>query len=141
MRTPVHVWIVGLLSVLWNAGGAYDYLMIQTENAGYLGMMSPEQLAFMQGAPLWFDAGWAIGVWGSVLGALLILLRIRYAFHTFVLSLLGMAVNSTYGYLIAEPGSLELSGTTGLVFSALIVVVLIFEIFYVRAMTIRGVFR
>ena len=26
-RTPAHLWIVGILSLLWNGFGAYDYLM------------------------------------------------------------------------------------------------------------------
>ena len=26
-RAPAHLWIVGILSLLWNAFGCYDYLM------------------------------------------------------------------------------------------------------------------
>ena len=28
-KTPVHLWIVGFLAVLWNSGGAYDYVATQ----------------------------------------------------------------------------------------------------------------
>ena len=30
-RTPVHLWIVGILALLWNLMGAFDYLATQLE--------------------------------------------------------------------------------------------------------------
>ena len=45
-RTPAHVWIVGILATLWNAFGAYDYIMTQTNNAAYLSQFSAEERAF-----------------------------------------------------------------------------------------------
>ena len=29
-RTPWHVWLVGVLSLLWNAYGGYDFIMTNT---------------------------------------------------------------------------------------------------------------
>ena len=40
-RTPVHLWIVGILSLLWNCFGAYDYLMTRTHNMEYLKTAMP----------------------------------------------------------------------------------------------------
>lgn len=141
MRTPIHVWLVGVLSLLWNGGGAYDYLMMQTKNAGYLEMLSDAQMAFMQGVPLWFDIGWAFGVWGSILGSILILLRSRFALHAFGLSLLGMLTTSVYSLLIASPGMMDIAGSGALMFSLLIVFVLLVLIVYTRLMARRGVLR
>jgi hypothetical protein len=31
-RTPVHVWIVGILSLLWSCVGCYDYVMTRMHN-------------------------------------------------------------------------------------------------------------
>jgi hypothetical protein len=141
MRTPIHVWLVGVLSLLWNGGGAYDYLMMQTKNAGYLEMLSDAQMAFMQGVPMWFDIGWAFGVWGSILGSILILLRSRFALHAFGLSLLGMLTTSVYSLLIASPGMMDIAGSGALMFSLLIVFVLLVLIVYTRLMARRGVLR
>ena len=33
-RTPAHLWIVGALATLWNAFGAYDYLMTRKRDTG-----------------------------------------------------------------------------------------------------------
>jgi len=31
-KTPIHLWVVGILAILWNSIGAVDYLMTQTQN-------------------------------------------------------------------------------------------------------------
>ena len=141
MRTPVHIWIVGAVSLLWNAGGAYDYLMTQLGNQAYLSMLTEEQASFMAARPTWFDAAWAFGVWGSVAGSLLLLLRSRYAAAAFGISLLGLIASSVWSYGIAEPSSLDLMGTFGLIFSLAIVVVLLALYFYARIMVARGHLR
>ena len=70
MRTPWHVWVIGILALVWNSGGAFDYWMTQTNNENYLSMLTEPQRAMLDARPVWFDVSWAIGVWGSVLGSL-----------------------------------------------------------------------
>jgi hypothetical protein len=41
-RTPVHLWIVGLLGLLWNGFGCYDYLMTRMRNLDYFRAMAPD---------------------------------------------------------------------------------------------------
>ena len=55
MKTPWHLWIVGLVTLLWNAMGAFDYVMIQTKNADYLTQFTPEQLPYFQSFPVWLQ--------------------------------------------------------------------------------------
>ena len=40
-RTPVHLWIVGVLALLWNGIGGYDYLMTRMRNIDYRARMMP----------------------------------------------------------------------------------------------------
>lgn len=141
MKTPLHLWIVGVVSLIWNAGGSYDYLMTQLKNETYLAMLTAPQRAFIDGVPVWFEASWAIGIWFSVLGSILLLCRSRLARTSFGFSFLGLAVSAVYSYGIASPSSLETSGTAALAFSAVIAVVLILLYFYARTMTQRGVLR
>ena len=97
MKAPWHLWVIGIVTLLWNAGGAYDYLMNQTKNEAYLAMMTPEQIAYFESYPTWTVAVWAFGVWGAVLGSVLLLLRSRFALWSFVASFAGMVVNMAYG--------------------------------------------
>jgi len=39
VRTPLHLWIVAALATVWNAFGAFDYLMTQTRNEAYLAVL------------------------------------------------------------------------------------------------------
>lgn len=141
MKAPIHLWIVGIVSLLWNAGGAYDYFMSKTQNAAYMEMLNAEQLAFLEGVPVWFSAAWAIGVWFSVIGSLLLLMRSRFAIGAFALSLLGLVVSSIYTYGLAEQRTFEAGGMAAVIFSIIIPVVLVLLLLYARAMTRRGVLR
>ena len=139
MKTPLHLWIVGVLALLWNAGGAYDYIMTQTNNAEYLAMLTEAQRAFLDGVPFWFEVVWAIGVWFSVAGAVLLLLRSRFAATAFSLSIAGLIGSSAYSFLIAEPSTLDLMSPAQAGFTAAIYIVLILLWIYARAMVRRNV--
>ena len=85
-RTPAHLWIVGALSLLWNGFGAYDYLMTRLHNMDYLASMggNPQQmLDYVEGLPMYAQVGWGLGVWGSLLGSVLLLMRSRYSVLAF----------------------------------------------------------
>jgi hypothetical protein len=61
-----------------------------------------EVLAYIDSFPVWAQSGWAFGVWGGLIGAILLLMRSRYAVWAFVLSLIGAVLG--LGYQIANPG-------------------------------------
>ncbi len=93
--TPMHLWIVGALSLLWNCFGGYDYTMTRLRNADYLAQMGDPNaiLAYVDRAPLYASIGWGLGVWGALLGSVLLLLRSRFAVHAFAVSLAGALVS------------------------------------------------
>lgn len=101
-RTPAHIWIVGILSLLWNCFGAYDYVMSHMRNMDYLGSMGMDAnrvLAYMDSMPLYGKFGWGLGVWAALLGSILLLMRSRYALYAFAASLIGMALSFGGQYL------------------------------------------
>ncbi|MCB2048877.1 MAG: hypothetical protein KDE32_11715 [Novosphingobium sp.] len=145
-RTPWHLWLVGILSLLWNAFGAWDYTATQMENREYLaaaaqsmGVSVDAVIAHFAAYPAWMDAAWALGVWGSVLGSILLLLRKRLAVIAFFISLFGLFVSTLYG--IATPiESMEQSAANWSMM-AVIWIVLIGLILYARSMVKRGHLR
>ena len=102
VRTPLHLWIVGVIALLWNAFGCVDYILTQTNNADYLAQFTDEQRAYMESFPIWVEAAWAVGVWGALLGALLLLMRSRWAVTAFALSLAGLALATLHNYALAS---------------------------------------
>jgi hypothetical protein len=104
-RTPAHLWIVGILSLLWNCFGAYDYTMSHMRNMDYLAKMGDPNvmLAYMDSMPMYAKFGWGLGVWAALLGSLLLLMRSRYAVHAFALSIVGMVLSFGGQYLGPTP--------------------------------------
>ena len=52
-RAPRHLWIVGVLAVLWNAVGAFDYSASQLRLDFYMSEFTPDQLAYFYAFPAW----------------------------------------------------------------------------------------
>ena len=139
-KTPWHVWVVGIVALLWNSVGAMDYFMTQTRNEGYLSQFTPEQLEYFYAFPTWLVALWAIAVWGGVLGALLLLARKRLAVPVFLVSLISMATTAVYNYGISS--GMEVVGDTfSLVFTAVIFVIALGLYLYARTMHAKGLLR
>ena len=140
-KTPVHLWIVGVVSLLWNAVGAFDYTMTKMQNPEYLAAFTPEQQAWFASFPLWANIGWALGVWGSVLGSLLLLARSRHAVSAFAVSLVGLAISCIYQFGLHYGDLMRLFGTFPMIFTAIIWVILIALYLYARKQAAAGVLR
>ena len=137
-QTPWHLWVISGLAVLWNAMGAFDYVMTQTGNEAYMSGFTPEQLAFFYGFPPWVVAAWAIAVWGGVLGALLLLLRRRLAVWVFLISLVAMVITTFHNYFLSN--GMEVVGDAfSLIFTATIFLIALALFLYARAMHKRNV--
>ena len=138
-RTPVHLWIVGVLSLLWNAMGAFDYLATQLRLEFYLRQFTPEQLAYFESFPAWAISGWAFGVWGAFVGSIGLLLRGAWSRWAFTASVAGMVVSTIYTFGLSNGA--EMSGTGGVIFMAVIWVVAILLLAYAFRQTKNGVLR
>lgn len=135
---PIHLWVVGILALLWNAMGAVDYLMTQTKNEAYMSQFTPEQLEFFYNFPAWVVMAWAIAVWGSVLATLLLLFRKKIASWVFLISTISMVVTMFQNYVLSN--GLEVSGDAfSLIFSALIFVISIALTIYAFVLGKRGI--
>jgi hypothetical protein len=142
---PIHLWIVGLLSLLWGAFGGYDYVMTRMRNTDYLAGMMPSVdpnafLAWIDSFPLWAQFGWGLGVWLGLIGAVLLLIRNRLAVPAFALSLIGAVLGLGYQIAMAPP----LAGAEGPMFSMMpwvIIAVALGLYLYARAQKASGVLR
>jgi hypothetical protein len=136
-RTPAHLWIVGVVSLLWNAMGAFDYLASQLKLESYMSQFTEEQLAYFYAFPAWAVSGWAFGVWGALAGSIFLLMRRRWAVWAFAISLAGMAASSYYTLVLTE--GIAIMGSGALVFSAVIWAIAILLLVYALAQAKRGI--
>ena len=144
-RTPVHLWIVGILSLLWSCFGAYDYVMSHMRDVKYIASSWPgvdpqAALAWMDAFPMYAKIGWGLGVWGGLLGAILLLIRSRYAVWAFAVSMLGIVLSIGWQITIAQPPP---GGDTGMakVIPFLVIVIGLFLLWYSWSMEKKGVLR
>lgn len=138
-RTPAHLWAIGVISLLWNSFGCFDYLMTAIRDPATMAAMSAPARAYVEALPGWLIAFWALGVWGSLAGSLLLLARSRHAVTAFAVSLLGLAVSQGYQMLTSRPA--EMSSTAMAVFTVVIWGALGFFLLYARRMAAAGVLR
>jgi len=138
-RTPRHLWIVGILAILWNAIGCFDYVATQTRLESYMSQFTPEQLEYFYGFPVWAVSAWAIAVWSSLLGSISLLLRKNWAVTLFGIALAGMVITSLYNFVLTD--GMEMMGAGGAAFTAVIWIIAIALFLYARAMAKRGVLR
>jgi len=136
-KRPIHLWLVGILSLLWNAMGCFDYLATKLRLEFYMSQFSPEQLDYFYGFPAWVTVFWALGVWGALLGSVALLLASRHAVTLFSISLLGMVVTSIHTLGFTE--GLEVMGTGAALFSAVIFVIGLLLLVYARRQRKSGV--
>jgi hypothetical protein len=138
--TPRHLWVIGIIALIWNSGGAFDYLMTQTRNEAYMSAFSSEQWEFFYGIPAWAVAMWAIAVWGGVLGTLLLLMRKRLAVPVFLVSFIALTLTAFQNYVLSN--GLEVIGSgfeRGFIAAIFFIALLLF--LYARAMQKRGILR
>ena len=145
-RTPAHVWIVGILSLLWGCFGAYDYTMTRMRNTDYIKSAMPgvdpnAALAWVDSMPMYAQIGWGLGVWAGLLGAILLLMRSRWAVWSLALSFVGAVLGLGYQIALAPPlpGAHESAMTNAIPY--VVIAVALALALYARAMEKRGVLR
>jgi len=141
MKTPWHLWVIGIVSLLWNAMGAMDYTMTATRNETYMGNFTSEQLEYFYSFPTWVVGTRAIGVWFALLGSILLLMRNRWALWSFIVSFVGMILTSIHTYFLAETKMADIAGPFEMAFTALLFLVALILIWYARRMKMVGVLR
>ena len=143
VKTPWHLWLVGVLSLLWNGFGAFDFIQTTTRGEAYMRAagFDDAMVAYYEAMPGWMYVPWTLGVWGAVIGSVMLLLRRRWAVPAFGLSLLGALISLIYGKLIdpPPPAPPELAAMSWMPIVILLIAVLLFG--YAFNMRRRGVLR
>lgn len=141
VATPKHLWAVGIVALLFNAIGVFDFVMYSVQGADYLASagMTEEQVAHYLALPAWMLVVWAIGVLGAFLASILLLMKRKAAFVIFMVSLTAFVINLIHMYLLSDGG--RIMGVEMAMTSAVIAALLIFFSGYSRVMSARQVLR
>lgn len=144
-KTPLHLWIVGVVATLWNSFGVTDYFMTRTRGAAWIDQMMPgvdsaKFMAYIDAFQIWASAGWALGVWGALAGSLLLLARSRHAVAAFAVSFVGAVVG--IGYQLMNPIDIpEMREGANAVMPYVIVAIAALLLWYATRQKAAGVLR
>ncbi len=135
-KTPWHLWLIGVVTLLWNSIGAYSYTMTRMGKLADLGM-SAADIAYFDSYPVWANSLWALGVWGALFGSILLLLRSRWAVTSLVVSVIGLVGTSIYQHILTQtPENLQSP-----LLAIMIWVITLALLFYALRMRMAGVLR
>ncbi|MEP5937219.1 MAG: hypothetical protein ABJ239_02730 [Erythrobacter sp.] len=110
VKTPWHLWVVGILTLLWNSVGGMSYTFTRLGMLESLGM-TPDQIAYFDTYPIWANTAWALGVWGAIAASLLLLARSRHAVTAIIIATIGLIGTSIYQHVLTQtPESLQSPG-------------------------------
>lgn len=137
---PWHLWLVGILGGLWSTIGLASFMITQMNVESVMSQFPPEQRAYFESFPLWADGLWAMGVFGGVIGCIVLLMRKRLAFPLLVASGIG-AITSNLGGLFLLGGYEVMGKTDGLGFSMIPIGFGIAMAYYAWAMARKGVLQ
>jgi hypothetical protein len=135
-RRPMHLWVIGIASLLWNTMGIVDFTATNLKVEGYIKQLTPEMLAYVAAIPAWAIVGWGLGTWGAFLGSVGLLLRKKWSVWVFALSLAGLALSTLYTFGLSDGMG---GGAGDAIFMGFIWVIAILLLLYARAQARRGV--
>lgn len=141
-KASLSFWIISGLSLIWNAFGATDYTMTRMRNEEWLaasGADPAEMLAYIDRFPMIADVCWALGVWGSFVGSILLLLRSRHAVTAFIVSIVGAVVSFGYQMTVAPPAGFDTPMNKAMPFIITGIVVLLW--WFARRSLGKGILR
>jgi hypothetical protein len=138
---PWHLWLVGLLMLIWNAMACVSHVMTLTQNAAYFRStgVTPQIAAYFAASPAWYVVAWTIGVWGGVVAAVGLLMRKSWTVWWVTASQLAMVINSVATLL--NPDAYEVLGNVGWIGAIVRIALGAFLVLYSMAMKRRGVLR
>jgi hypothetical protein len=135
-KAPWHLWVVGVLSLLWNASGAW---VIMSAQSGATMDMDPREIAYYAEQPQWLAALSDIALIAAVLAAIALLLRSRWAAQLYGLSIAAIVVATASD--VARGTALMLQDQGWMVLEAVTVGLAILQWAYALAMRRRGGLR
>lgn len=136
-KPPVAFWIIIALALLWNLMGVMAYIMQVTMTPETLQALPAEEKALYTNFPVWAMIAFAVAVFGSTLGCILLLLRKKLATPILSISFAGILVQMVHSLVISK--SIEVYGP-GMGYGMPIMILLLgaFLVWYSRKATSQG---
>jgi len=102
IKPPTWFWVVGIIALLWNFVGVFNYLHQAYDKVAILEGLDPIQREVVLGTPPWATAAYAIAVFAGTLASIGLLLRKKWSLPIFVISLLALVAQFVHWLFLSE---------------------------------------
>jgi len=137
-KPGVGFWIIGIISLIWNAMGVYNYLIQAYQTEAFTSSVNEAQLALMESMPSWNTALFAIAVFSGLIGTILLLMRKKMAVSLFFLSFITATVMQLY-WLFGTDAVEVFSEQMPYLMPILVIVFCAFILWYSKTQKAKGV--
>lgn len=119
-KPPVWYWIVSIIALFWNAMGVNQYIQQAYKTESWRSAITDAQFEMISNFPAWLTAAFAIAVFTGALGSLALILRKKWAYSLFLLSLIAVIVQM--GYILSQGHTDNIEMTISIILFALFLV-------------------
>jgi hypothetical protein len=136
IKPPTSFWVISVLVLLWNITGCAMYVMQVSMTPEDILALPAEQQAMLTNVPTWVTSAFALAVWGSLFGSVLLLMRKKLAGPVFVASFAAILIQMYYSFFMSP--MMELSGAAGMILPLFIIIVGALLIMFSRSAAAKG---
>ena len=138
-KVPTWFWIVAVVALLWNLMGLMMFFVQMTMSAEALSELPEDQQELFKTMPMWVNIAFGAAVVGGTLGSIGLVMRKRWAFPVFIISLLGVLAQQTYFYFLSD--TVKIMGIGNMVPTMLVLVVAILLAIFSKKWISKGWLR
>ncbi len=130
-KVPTWFWVLSVLALLWNLMGVFAYLAEAYMTDETFATLPEAQQALYNARPSWVTGAFATAVFAGTLGSIGLLVRKKWAFPVFVLSLVGVLGQMTYQFFLSN--TFEVFGNVFMIMPIAVTLIAIALVFFSRA--------
>ncbi len=101
-KPNIGFWIISIVALIWNSLGVHGYIQQAYNTESFKTMYTEEQLAIIYNLPSYYTAAFAVAVFSSVIGCVLLLLKKKSAVLLFQIGLIAVLIQTIYNVFINE---------------------------------------
>jgi hypothetical protein len=137
-KVPMTFWIIGVIALLWNLMGLSAFLYDVTMTPERLAELPVEMQEIYNNNPFWVKTAYGVATIGGTLGAIGLLMRKGWSVTLFLLSLLGIIIQTSYNFF--GTNLREFATTEELILPVMVMIIALFLWYYAKKATSRGWF-
>lgn len=136
IKVPTWYWVVAIFFLLWNLMGVGSFFSQVLMTDEMMALLPEAEQELYTSYPFWTYIAFAIAVFGGTVGCIGLLLRKKWAKTAFIISLVAIIPQMTYGIFFTKTA--EVYGAAAMFMPVMIVVVGFFLVWYAGACIKRG---